>query len=180
MARACLTTFASASDTKKYRLASMGSGRRRSSRFATTVTGIGSRDASDVDRRAEPLVGQDAGMDARGEVAQVGEPLSGLLDGGGAELGRGGPGPSRCALGHLHRQQGADELLLRAVVQVARDLGARGVGGLDDAPRAALSSAARAAATSRSRAASSAAQMLLDVGRTRSPRRGRRAARTAR
>ena len=40
----------------------------------------------------------------------------------------------RLALGQAQLQQGADELLLRAVVQVALELRARGVRGLDDAP----------------------------------------------
>ena len=40
----------------------------------------------------------------------------------------------RLAIGQLQLQQGADELLLRAVVQVALELGARRVRRLDDAP----------------------------------------------
>ena len=95
-------------------------------------------------------------MDARGEIAQVGEPLAGLLGGGCAERGGGGRVRVGAPLGHLHRQQRADELLLRAVVQVAGDLGAGGVGRLDDAAARGAQLAARAAATSRSRAASSA------------------------
>ena len=72
-------------------------------------------------------------MDAAGEVAQVLERQSGFLAGAAHQLGR-----HRVALGspllrHPQVQRQRDQALLGAVVEVALDPPALGVGGLDDA-----------------------------------------------
>ena len=73
-------------------------------------------------------------MDAGGEVAQLGDAGPGLLERHLPQLGGALRVRRRLALRELEREHGAHELLLRAVVQVAGEAGAGGVGGLDDAP----------------------------------------------
>ena len=79
-----------------------------------------------VDRRGEPAVGEDRGMDAARELAQLRQrarqPLRQLVD----------RRVLQPRLEHPQVQRERDELLLRAVVQVALDPAPRGVAGRHD------------------------------------------------
>ena len=83
-------------------------------------------------RRTEPAVGEDGGMDAAGEVAQLADRALGLVAGLADELER-----VLAAVQPLARdpqvQGDGHEPLLRAVVQVALQPPALAVGGGDDA-----------------------------------------------
>jgi hypothetical protein len=86
-----------------------------------------------LERRGEPALAQDRGVEAVREVAQLGEPLAELGARLGEQLLRGraaGPGG-----GAIEQERGEDEALLGAVVQVALEAAAGLVGGGDD-PRA--------------------------------------------
>ena len=87
-----------------------------------------------LERRGQAAVGEDRRVDAAREVAQLLQRQAGLV----ARLARSAPPPrrrplGRALLGHAQRQRERHEALLGAVVEVALDAAALGVGGLDDA-----------------------------------------------
>lgn len=81
---ACLTTLVRVSETKKQTLASTGLASRRSG-VRTTDTGSGSRAASAATAGPQSGVGEHAGVDAGGEIAQLLDARAGLLEGGRAQ-----------------------------------------------------------------------------------------------
>ena len=157
-ASACLTALVSASETKKYTLASTGAG-RRSSRVRGDRDGNRRARRQRVDRRTEAAVGEDARMDAGREVAQLGDALLRLVHRGrpqaggrlglglGLALGQAQRGGRRSRTAAARRR--ADRAWSRARAASAASMIRR---------RAARSSAARASATSRSRRARSASR----------------------
>ena len=122
--------FVSASATTKYAAASIGGDEAL---LDVDVAIDEHASAQRLDRRTEPADGEDRGMDPAAP-ARAARPAR-------SRASRPGPSTSaaarrRCSAARLEHPQvegQGDELLLRAVVEVALDLAAGGVGGLDDA-----------------------------------------------
>src|SRR5215472_15661361 len=124
VARACLTTFVRASEQKKYTLASVGH---------VGVDGDRQPGGEGVDGRGETALGEDGGMDPRGDLTQILDPAPGVAEGQAEQF----PGALRrgcpLLLGELEVDDRGYEPLLGAVMQVPGDLLARRVGGGDQA-----------------------------------------------
>ena len=126
VACACLTMLVSASEQKKYRLASMAAG---SLMAGTSIsTGMGTRSARARTAGGQAMLGEDRGMQARSELAQVLDTAPGVREGLAEEF----PGPVRSGLpallGKLEVDQGGDQTLLGTVMQVPGNALTRSVG----------------------------------------------------
>jgi hypothetical protein len=85
-----------------------------------------------LQRRAEPAVAEHGRVDPAGELAQLLDGELRLLARPGDELGCGRRVFAHLRLGHPERDRDRDHPLLRAVVQIALDPAALGVGRRDD------------------------------------------------
>ena len=85
-----------------------------------------------LDRPGQPGLGEHGGVDAAGQLPQLGQRLLRLLAGRLDQRLELGIDPGRAAAGHAERQGQRDQPLLRPVVQVPLESAAFGVSGLHD------------------------------------------------
>ena len=115
-------------------------GRRQPEARHVELDGDGKPVGEGADGRGQAMLGEDRGMQARGQRAQVLEPPSRVLQGLAHEF----PRPLRSGLpallGQLQADESGDQALLRTVVQVPGHALARGVGRGHHRARDAMSS----------------------------------------